>query len=365
MRKTKSVIIGILLIASILTIVNPVSAATLEVGPGKTYTTIQAAIDSANPGDTILVYPGTYNEYVNINVPNITLRSAGGRDVTIIGPGTETRVLNIAENLGTIVVEGFTITLREDLSNPDGIIQGSLSGTGTACHILNNKVVAKDNLRNAIQVSGDNSKVIGNIVIGAPLASPWASTGIGVVGAKNVLVKDNYVTGSNVGIALTDYSGLWAIPTPADIIIETNILEKNNVGILLYGIVEKTLIINNTIKNNNYGIREDHWPNFGSGGPKNTVAHYNEICHNEIEIGVRGVNAPFAEEHILDARFNNWCSCSGPNRNNLIGPIGYLPFERTCNLPMDQISRIMGIGTRTGPVGELIEDANVSQEDPR
>lgn len=30
-------------------------------------------------------------------------------------------------------------------------------------------------------------------------------------------------------------------------------------------------------------------------------------------------------------------------------------------LPMDQIARILGIGTRTGPVGELIGDANVSK----
>ncbi len=33
------------------------------------------------------------------------------------------------------------------------------------------------------------------------------------------------------------------------------------------------------------------------------------------------------------------------------------------DLPMGQIARILGIGTRTGPVGELIEDANVSEKD--
>src|SRR3989338_5405383 len=42
------------------------SAATLEVGAGRTYSTIQAAVNAAQAGDTVLVYPGTYNESVYI-----------------------------------------------------------------------------------------------------------------------------------------------------------------------------------------------------------------------------------------------------------------------------------------------------------
>src|SRR3990167_3473354 len=43
-----------------------VSAATLEVGAGYPYTTIQVAVNAAVAGDTVLVYPGTYNESVLI-----------------------------------------------------------------------------------------------------------------------------------------------------------------------------------------------------------------------------------------------------------------------------------------------------------
>jgi hypothetical protein len=38
-------------------------AAILEVGTGKPYSTIQSAIDAANPGDIIKVYPGNYSEF--------------------------------------------------------------------------------------------------------------------------------------------------------------------------------------------------------------------------------------------------------------------------------------------------------------
>src|SRR3990172_12037091 len=54
------VIIALQLMAS------QVSAATLEVGAGYPYTTIQVAVNAAVAGDTVLVYPGTYNESVLI-----------------------------------------------------------------------------------------------------------------------------------------------------------------------------------------------------------------------------------------------------------------------------------------------------------
>src|SRR3990172_3489307 len=54
------VIIALQLMAS------QVSAATLEVGAGYPYTTIQVAVNAAQAGDTVLVYPGTYNESVYI-----------------------------------------------------------------------------------------------------------------------------------------------------------------------------------------------------------------------------------------------------------------------------------------------------------
>ena len=64
MRKTISILFALALVLSFsLVATTSVAAATREVGPGKTYATIQAAVNAANAGDTILVYPGVYGEH--------------------------------------------------------------------------------------------------------------------------------------------------------------------------------------------------------------------------------------------------------------------------------------------------------------
>ncbi|HEV2355066.1 MAG TPA: hypothetical protein VGR89_12540, partial [Puia sp.] len=46
--------------------------------------TIQAGINAASNGDTVLVAPGTYKESINFSKKAITLMSSGGPSVTII-----------------------------------------------------------------------------------------------------------------------------------------------------------------------------------------------------------------------------------------------------------------------------------------
>ncbi|MGC4946901.1 right-handed parallel beta-helix repeat-containing protein [Streptomyces sp. DT224] len=57
------------------------AAGTRVVSPGQS---IQAAVDAAQPGDTIVVRPGTYRESVRISTPGLTLRGSG--DDTVIMP---------------------------------------------------------------------------------------------------------------------------------------------------------------------------------------------------------------------------------------------------------------------------------------
>jgi len=79
---------------------------TLEVGSGKEFENIQDAIDNASPGDTVLVYPGTYEERLTVEVDNLTLRSVDGPKSTIIN-GRGKDILEVhADN---VTIDGFTI----------------------------------------------------------------------------------------------------------------------------------------------------------------------------------------------------------------------------------------------------------------
>ncbi|MFD8007478.1 right-handed parallel beta-helix repeat-containing protein [Streptomyces mirabilis] len=53
------------------------------VHPGES---IQKTVNSAQPGDTVFLFPGTYHESVRVTVANLTLRGSGARS-TVIVPG--------------------------------------------------------------------------------------------------------------------------------------------------------------------------------------------------------------------------------------------------------------------------------------
>ena len=100
----KMILLGALAVTLVLLgFVASSSAAILEVGPGKPYTTIQAAIDAANATDTIIVHEGTYPENVLVN-KSLTLHN--GSLPVIDGMGG-TAITITAEN---VTIDGFNIT---------------------------------------------------------------------------------------------------------------------------------------------------------------------------------------------------------------------------------------------------------------
>jgi hypothetical protein len=86
-------------------------AATLNVGPGQPYTTIQSAIIAAQNGDTVLVAPGTYYENIDFLGKAITVTSSAGPAATIINgsPGYVTVQFYKGEGRNSIL-SGMTIT---------------------------------------------------------------------------------------------------------------------------------------------------------------------------------------------------------------------------------------------------------------
>jgi hypothetical protein len=216
------------------------------------FTTIQGAIDAAVNGDDIEVGPGTYNEAVIINKPNLTIESTGGAANTIIDvpDGTlTTGVKFLGTNLGVLTFDGFTV---KDFTE-GGIIQGMASGTGTTVHVLNNVVIpAADYLRNGIQVSGNGSTVIGNTVTGAHLTADWGGTGINVVNASDVIVRGNTINGStDAAITVLNYN----VALVSNVLIEDNVILGSDVAISLQGGPDATgkIVSNVTVRGNDLG----------------------------------------------------------------------------------------------------------------
>src|SRR5271157_395930 len=145
MRGVSLVIITILIISVFVCAIKIANATTLPVGPGKTYSTIQSAINAANPGDTVLVYPGTYHEEVDIS-KQLNVTSVAGASQTFIDGSTGVTLASaglVKITAGAnVTFSGFTVENAplDPTSTAYGIFSSS-STSGVTYLITNNNIV--------------------------------------------------------------------------------------------------------------------------------------------------------------------------------------------------------------------------------
>ncbi len=148
-----------------------VLAATLTVKQDGTgdYTVIQTAIDAANPGDTVLVYPGRYYENITLQTSNITLMSLEGTtgdpayiDSTIIDGNNINPCIIISQHASNNSIRGFSITKgMRSLGNGGGLSIGLESTTSlTNCRIFQNQALTGG----GIGISGASITLYGTTV---------------------------------------------------------------------------------------------------------------------------------------------------------------------------------------------------------
>jgi len=249
------------------------SAATLDV-PG-TYSTIQAAINAANIGDTINVSAGTYNENVDIN-KSVNLRGAGA-GVTIVNASNPSGyIFNITAN--SVNISGFTVTGAIKWSGTGIYINGA-NYSGISNNIASNNYygIYFGSSSNNI-VSNNTAKENGNYDVGVSASSDADCNN---VIENNTGSGDRPIKYFNYSVGLQDEVLSELILCNADnsninnVTIEGSVTEKNNglliirtdnssfmnidslnnyIGISLSSSSNNTLTNNTANSNNNYGI---------------------------------------------------------------------------------------------------------------
>src|SRR6266404_24162 len=141
-----------LLVAGLMMLGNmkTLAAATSCVNPGGTggcFSSIQAAINAASPGDTINVAAGTYSEQVNINKTVILKGAQAGVDARTRVPSSESIIDHpcgpVQIEADKVVLDGFTVegSILPDPCFLSGIwTNPGFSGTQGGHQILNNIV---------------------------------------------------------------------------------------------------------------------------------------------------------------------------------------------------------------------------------
>ncbi len=193
---------------------------------GGDYTSIQAAIDNANPGDTINVKPGTYNERLEID-KSIDLLGSGWQNTTIKGINNGDVVTISASSVN---ISGFYITGSGTDISDAGISLGQVN----YCYITNNNI--SNNNRHGIYTCEASYIYILNNKI---FSNKW--DGFQFMSSNYFEVINNDVI-SNLGQGIFPYGLGWSK-------IESNRIISNKFKGLFYS-GGYTTITNNYIRNN-------------------------------------------------------------------------------------------------------------------
>ena len=254
--------------------------------------TIQAGINAASDGDTVLVSPGTYIENINFMGKAITVRSSNGAKSTIIDGGGNGSVVTFNHSEAkSSVLKGFTIQNGRADEGAGIAVEGS-SPTITSNTISHN--------------GGCNGMGIG-VGFGSPVitknkitfnAQTGCSGGIGgggisLRGAASAQILSNTIANNSIGSSGGGI-GLWASGTP---LIQGNLIQNNVAGGVGGGISmfnqADANIINNVIRKNRApqggGI---YWLTpYGTRGPylvNNTLANNDSTSTQGSEIYADG-----------------------------------------------------------------------------
>ncbi len=198
----------ILFICLVLLITSPATAATLEVGQGKTYTTIQSAIDAAKTGDKIFVEEGTYSENLLIKTNGISIIGKNRENTIIEGKQTSSGIR--IDEVNNVVISGLTIKNGGGGGQEDAGV-AVYKGSGNT---VSNMIITGNSVGVSLYQGSNNNIVSGNII--------ESNLGYGInLYASN----DNKIFNNN--IKNNKKIGIYAYSSRTNRIYQNNLIDNN------------------------------------------------------------------------------------------------------------------------------------------
>jgi len=244
-------------------------------GKAADFTSIQAAIDHASPGDTILIFPGIYKENIDVYVTNLTLTSESANNGDTI-----VKAASSLDDVFYIIADGVTIR-GLNIMGPVNFPNAGICLNGVKyCNIENNQLsnAYSDTILNisresdsftlnssssdaglGIRLDSSSSNTLGNNTV--------FGNGISILlrnSTKNTLIN-NSASGSNYGI--------W-VDSSSNNTLNGNNLSNNKVGAYLK--ISSGNILNNSTVSNNTGSGINLWDSAGNT-LSNSIASKNNI----------------------------------------------------------------------------------------
>jgi parallel beta-helix repeat protein len=140
------------------------SAASLTVGAGGDYLTIQDAVDAASDDDVIHVLLGTYSENVTVD-KSVTIRGDQGADVTrVTSPAGGTVFAVIASD---VTITGLTIDGSSQFNSAGVLIGGRFPGDMEYLGVSDvtvSKCIIEDNLQGVYIWHASNCTIVNNTI---------------------------------------------------------------------------------------------------------------------------------------------------------------------------------------------------------